>query len=958
MIIWIMGLNGAGKSSVARELERILARRGVESVILDGNHLREVFEQSGYDRASRIALGIRYAELAKTLSAHSNKAVIIAANGMLSEVCEYNRAYLPDYYEVFLDVPLEVLKKRDSAGIYSRFEAKLVKNVGGLDLEVDRPEAHLCVGYDERLTPADIAQKIDDFLLSYDVCSPVRVQSEILSTKAQTLANLSDKLRYAQILPLWILTKKDFLDSEVFARLLEELSVQSQLFVVRSSSKNEDTQSTSNAGAFESVLSVELQNLKEAIFRVFASYQKHRDSEQEAFGAVDESEEVLIQPMAQGIECAGVVFNAHPKSNAPYYVIEYSVESTSAITSGESATQTFYVAKHPDVDENILKANPYIERIVGLMRELESLIPNTPLDVEFGVTNQGIYCFQVRPLVLQTQRDYPSHRSSLMLLRHKIDEILKPHPCLYGEKGILGVMPDWNPAEIIGLHPRPLAFSLYARLITDSIYATERARYGYKDVSANPLIYNLHGRPYVDVRASFNSFLPEGLSESLSKKLVNFYLDQLRANPQWHDKVEFEILFDSYYFDTPRRLENLKNFGFSAEEISSISTELNMLTNAIISEKIYTQDIAKLEVLSKKREQILNSHAPLLEKIYWLLQDCKNYGTSAFVGLARLGFMAMGFLNSLLKEGILSSEQKDSFVASLECVTSRLGVDLQSLDKTSFLRKYGHLRPGTYDILSPRYDENFEFYFKNNQVGVQEQGKEHKGFMLNLSQMKRIDELLKQHKIHCDVLGFFDFIATGITYRESSKFEFSKNLSEALRFITQLGREYGLSSEDMSYCDVDIFFKAYSTSNNLERLILESIEFNKSSHQLQQAIILPPLLNSGEDVFCFSIGESMPNFITQKRVQAPVVWLKGDEDRLELKGKIVCISRADPGFDWIFSHQILGLLTEFGGANSHMAIRANELEIPAVIGCGDKFALWAGAGSLDIDCANAKVEIL
>lgn len=102
----------------------------------------------------------------------------------------------------------------------------------------------------------------------------------------------------------------------------------------------------------------------------------------------------------------------------------------------------------------------------------------------------------------------------------------------------------------------------------------------------------------------------------------------------------------------------------------------------------------------------------------------------------------------------------------------------------------------------------------------------------------------------------------------------------------------------------------------------------------------------------------MPNFITQKRVQAPVIWLNGDEQSPQLEGKIVCISRADPGFDWIFSHHIVGLITEFGGANSHMAIRANELEIPAVIGCGDKFVLWAGAKSLDVDCANAKVEIL
>ena len=50
---------------------------------------------------------------------------------------------------------------------------------------------------------------------------------------------------------------------------------------------------------------------------------------------------------------------------------------------------------------------------------------------------------------------------------------------------------------------------------------------------------------------------------------------------------------------------------------------------------------------------------------------------------------------------------------------------------------------------------------------------------------------------------------------------------------------------------------------------------------------------------------------------------------------------ADPGFDWIFTRDISGFVTQFGGANSHMAIRASELGIPAVIGAGEAlFRRW------------------
>ena len=69
-------------------------------------------------------------------------------------------------------------------------------------------------------------------------------------------------------------------------------------------------------------------------------------------------------------------------------------------------------------------------------------------------------------------------------------------------------MPDWNPAEIIGTKPYSLSFDLYRYLITDEVWATQRAEYGYRDVRPHPLLVSFSGHPYVDVRASFNSFIP------------------------------------------------------------------------------------------------------------------------------------------------------------------------------------------------------------------------------------------------------------------------------------------------------------------------------------------------------------------------------------------------------------------------------------------------------------------
>ena len=99
------------------------------------------------------------------------------------------------------------------------------------------------------------------------------------------------------------------------------------------------------------------------------------------------------------------------------------------------------------------------------------------------------------------------------------------------------------------------------------------------------------------------------------------------------------------------------------------------------------------------------------------------------------------------------------------------------------------------------------------------------------------------------------------------------------------------------------------------------------------------------------------NFITRKSVTAQVASL-GDPPE-SFAGRILFVPSADPGFDWIFTRGISGFVTQFGGANSHMAIRAGELGIPAVIGAGETlFRQWRTARTLNLDCASQKVVLI
>ena len=76
-----------------------------------------------------------------------------------------------------------------------------------------------------------------------------------------------------------------------------------------------------------------------------------------------------------------------------------------------------------------------------------------------------------------------------------------------------------------------------------------------------------------------------------------------------------------------------------------------------------------------------------------------------------------------------------------------------------------------------------------------------------------------------------------------------------------------------------------------------------------------------------------------------------------LNKKIILIENADPGFDWLFNFNIKGLITKFGGANSHMAIRCNELKIPAAIGIGEKiFEEIKDKEQIILNCPLKRIE--
>jgi len=765
------------------------------------------------------------------------------------------------------------------------------------------------------------------------------------STKARTLATLRSILSKAQIAPLCFFAVAQW-HSDRKACLNEIISTLGNgPWILRSSCSREDGLSESNAGAFLSIQHVEISALEHSVEQVIASY-----------GEAKATDEVLAQPMLAEVVRSGVAFSHDPNTCAPYRVVNWSEGSDTAVVTGGMGGRVWQQAANSSIP-----SPPTVAPIVALLDELLVLFGSVPLDCEFAVSREGgrevLWLLQVRPLILSGVSQSPDEQSvRLEAIQRKVVRGMQPQPFLMGRRTVYGVMPDWNPAEIVGIRPKPLALSLYRELITDAIWAYQRHNYGYRNLRSFPLMPHFFGLPYIDVRLSFNSFIPADLDEGLAGRLVDHYIDRLLAEPTLHDKIEFEIVFSCYTLDLPERLERLAEVGFPMYEREAIANSLRKLTNRILHPKegLWRGDAAKIDTLNIRREELLASSADPLERIYWLLEDAKRYGTLPFAGLARAGFVAVQMLKSLVAVGVFTPADYDAFIAGVSTVSGQLARDRATLDKETFLARYGHLRPGTYDILSPRYDEAPDLYFDWQQRPPAPEPV--KPFALTLPQMRGVVKLLEAHGLQPDPVGLFDFMQAGIELRELAKFHFTRNLSDALALITEIGGQCGFSREDLTYCDIAAFKELHVAAADPQDVLLGSIEQGKARYAETLKISLPPLIAPPEDVWAFEWPETAPNFITQKQVTAPVV---GSDARDCLACAIVCIPNADPGFDWLFAYPLAGLITAWGGANSHMAIRAGELGLPAVIGAGEVlYRRWSGAQRLHLDCAGRRVEVL
>ncbi len=784
----------------------------------------------------------------------------------------------------------------------------------------------------------------------------------VLGTKSETLERLRPIVKKSKIGDQVCFQVGDWESqlSDQIARIQTQFP--GKLLAIRSSSFDEDGWSTANAGVFESVINVPAnddEELKKAIDQVITSYESSSLENQ-----------VLVQEMVDSPVLSGVAFTRTIRSGAPYYVINYDDKSgrTDTVTGGNGEDLKTFIA-YRGYHKTASNIEAPLEDVLSAIGELEELVNYDLLDVEFAVTKDGcVHIFQIRPITVQhvsPQITDSQFDDLLEQAKAKFETNQSSPPNVVGDRNIFGIMPDWNPAEIVGTSPRKLALSLYCNLVTDNVWAIQREEFGYRNVRSNELLKVFLGHPYVDIRASFNSFIPADLNDELARKLVNYYIDRLIKNPHLHDKVEFDILFTSLTFCFEEDNDRLLEDNFSKEEINELKEQLIEITRKALNR--YSSDLDNLEILEQRRGTVLDSDLSHLGKVIALLDDCKKWGTLPFAHLARQAFIAVSFLKSAVKANLISEQEHSDFMRSLKTVAERFTEDSalvvrgeMKLDK--FLEQYGHLRPGSYEITSSSYAENSDQYLPNKDNDQLKSETTTTPFSWSKESVNRISNALEESRLNIEFEQFNAFLKGAIEGREYAKFVFSRNLSAALDCISEFGFEIGLDQEQLSHISIQDFitYQENGFSGNPKDWFNEKSKAGKEAHEIAQMVELPPLLISSSDIIKFHYPKNQPNFISLEKIEAPVKDLT--ENTLgprALEGMIIFIPQADPGFDWLFGHSIAGLVTEYGGANSHMAIRAAEFGLPAVIGLGEvSYSRYRNAEIIELDCASRKIRIV
>jgi len=689
-------------------------------------------------------------------------------------------------------------------------------------------------------------------------------------------------------------------------------------YAVRSDAWLEDQAKGSQAGHFLTLLDVSANHLKSSIQQVAQSLPGHP------------LDQVMVQCMVSTVALAGVASTHRISDGAPWYCIELAAGDSAAVTAGRAQGRMYGVARaQAPICLRKGELEPQVALPLALLLELEAIRPGCAFEIEFVLTPSQeqwqLHLLQCRPIAAQACWPLQSTGITTCSLP-SLAALQQADLCaqVLGSSTLYTLMSDWNPAELIGSHPRPLALSLFQALIARGTWWQARERLGYApapqlDVA---LLHPLAGRPWVDLRRSANSLIPAGVPGTIVTRLVDLWLARLRSQPHLHDKVEFNLFRTVRDFLPLSEVQAQYGEGLDHREVTVWEDHLGKLGRGLLN-------TAADNPLALHVAQIKAALRTPLQGRPWpaLLQHSRNTAL-AFAVLARIAFVAQSLLRSAVDRGALDDRRATALKVAARS-TPLTGVDETSAHSWSTL--HGGMRAGSFDITQPTWAEQSHLLRVRETVAPAQ-------FVLHDVEARGLMQLLAESGYLLSPTQWVQFVQQATRWREWGKFALNRQLSALLDGIAlELGAA-GIEREQASWLTLEHIQTGLALPLGArEQYWLEVVRAAKALHAREAQVLVSPLLCRESDRYHADSLGLMPNFIGHQVAEGKVVLLDDRMPRVadRLSQAIVVLSQADPGYDWLFQHPIRGLITAWGGANSHMGIRCAEFGLSAAMGCGE-----------------------
>jgi glutamine kinase len=743
--------------------------------------------------------------------------------------------------------------------------------------------------------------------------------------KAESLFKLS---RIPEIVvPKFVVISPNQLDDEIKKTVNNFFENHTNIskVAVRSSGALEDLDDNSFAGFYQTFLDVDA-DIEVVYAFIIAVRNQAREKLRSQLGITSEMS-VIVQEMVDA-DFSGVIFSRDFKH--PDYILINQVEGKgeNLVSGKESGSKKYFL-------RGLIPEDSLYAEILNATNAIERDYEQSKLDIEFAVKNGQLYILQCRPITTKIIERTDCEERLLAryarLAQLKIKENI-------GQEVLTG-MSDINPRELLGSNPKPLNVSIFRKIFADSVVEEVRSNMGYSP-SFQGLVDMVGQNPYVKVSVVANSFRPAKLQEDIYKKIVAYYLKKLKNNPELQDKVEFDLIAMR-----PGKLldEVLKSIDLTNEEAEKV---VNSFSQVQINIETYANSIKeKYYIFLNQYEQRIKSLKQIEDQSLEEIMDLIIEGTKMFVIVARLAFYFQQKVgeayNQSLSEIAAQGPDFDTLPQNLLRFINK-EIDLEDLKSI-----YGHLRPGQFDLFTPAYDSNIEFYLNLRNLNEKNINQKIKDMELKKRQyLESLEDLENQQRYDVELLSFF------LKAREEVKFHFMRPYHILSKKILSMASSKNIDEEVLA----ELSFKELLTLQNSGHLPL-NLNRRKRGRDFKKRLVTPELISLETPISQFECRKQ-GNYITELgEVRGDVMYLaKIDNGDLDLQGKIVVLECADPGFDYILRMGIAGIITRHGGPLSHIAIRCREMNIPACLGYGDIDSLLEK--QVILDCQNQKIVIL